>query len=311
MATGGTLIKEVQGMIDPTRSLERIWRASTGAVARRVEMACLYAQRREIGSLCSYHERRGLGEGDEFGGNEHGIGPPQYGVVGRMVSLFVDSLQSVAERPEVVGDVPEGRLVAVQRLKENLQRDQPNGMTGQKLGSAAQRQKLGALDVHLENVHSIELVLGRERIQRDGTDLDRRQRLHGCIVVTHVADLEQRVRPAVRGEAKGHAAVCFRQGERQQFNALAERCKGLLRDGKILWLGLEGDDATVWEVFQVLHHRVTVVRAGIDYGQRRRIPEYADLCRKQVGQWRVASAQGRWAWTARSSSCGTCGKPSN
>jgi len=34
MATGGTLIKEVQGMIDPTRSLERIWRASTGAVAR-------------------------------------------------------------------------------------------------------------------------------------------------------------------------------------------------------------------------------------------------------------------------------------
>ena len=41
--------------------------------------------------------------------------------------------------------------------------------------------------------------------------------------------------------------------------SLPERCKDLLRDAEILWLGLEGDDATVWEVFEVLHRRVTVV----------------------------------------------------
>ena len=59
----------------------------------------------------------GLREGDELGGHEHGVGPSQDGVVGCMVSLFVKALQGVAERPKVVGDIPESRLVAVQRLK--------------------------------------------------------------------------------------------------------------------------------------------------------------------------------------------------
>ena len=47
----------------------------------------------------------GSEEGDELRGDELGIGPPQDGVVGHMVSLFVEPLKSIAERPEEVGDI--------------------------------------------------------------------------------------------------------------------------------------------------------------------------------------------------------------
>ena len=104
----------------------------------------------------------------------------------------------VPQRPEVVGDIPERGLAAVQRLEEDLEGEQTDGTAAEKLAGAAQRQQLGALDVHLEDVQPVESTPGQERVQRDRTHLDRHQHLDRGVVVTHVAHFEQRVRPAVR-----------------------------------------------------------------------------------------------------------------
>lgn len=102
--------------------------------------------------------------------DKDGIRPTEQCRISRVVLGLVETLQRISVLLEMVRQVPERWLIAVERLEQDFQNDRSYGSTGKHLMGALKSHQFPSLNVHLQDVEQIYAPRPTEGVDGDGLD---------------------------------------------------------------------------------------------------------------------------------------------